>query len=323
MGIIGLEKFTEELKANKPTLFKNEHIKNLKLVIDGNQLPYLLFSLLKSGHYGGCYDQLYRCAREFLGALRPQIEAIIFDGSRKTKKMEERIRDRIHELANLRNLKTKGPKLDSNAHLERMRDKPALMTRLVLVEVINELGIKYLMTEDMLDYKLAVYANNTRSTVLSKDSYYYVYNLSEGYVSIKHLMDALGGDLSRLSCETVVPVFRMKSLLDVVGLKSAKTWLYFCMLLGDYDKRLLRNSNCFSREIKWGASDSLLSFLNFLKKKEQNLMRNEYEQIVRSYAINFKEALNSKIDMFEFKVNIASLNVKLASKSFYVVYLSF
>ena len=62
MGIKGLETFVDSIYSEENgarNAFDRVPLSNLKLVIDGNQLPYAFFQIHRLGHYGGNYDTLF------------------------------------------------------------------------------------------------------------------------------------------------------------------------------------------------------------------------------------------------------------------------
>ena len=78
MGIVGLEKFIDILFKNK---MKNEPLNEIKFVVDGNQLPYLICrDIYGNNEFSGNYDIIYNHFKSILTALKPYIVIIIFDG---------------------------------------------------------------------------------------------------------------------------------------------------------------------------------------------------------------------------------------------------
>ena len=109
MGIIGLEKYIDSIKEG---LINNNAIVDTKLgdlrdklVVDGNQIPYIILDTLKSSLYSGNYDDIYNFAKSFLNKLKPYINIIIFDGvnedfNKSEKKFAERICKYHHNFLN-------------------------------------------------------------------------------------------------------------------------------------------------------------------------------------------------------------------------------
>ncbi len=81
-------------------------------------------------------------------------------------------------------------------HLDYLNKFPPIFVRMVIFNLVKELGILYEMSEGMADHSVACYAqgynkDGLKYTVLSCDSYFYVYNLDNDYVSFKDLMNSL------------------------------------------------------------------------------------------------------------------------------------
>jgi hypothetical protein len=188
MGIIGLAAFItnvhKSLKGNyshPSSPFKRVPLGSIKLVIDGNLLPYLICSEKRSNHFGGNYDQLYEVIKTALTQLMPYIEMIVFDGSKEDKKKAtKRFSQRILEMANSQ----------SKKKTDVAKRKPPLFLRMLLFKVVRELGIKHCMTSGMADHTVACYANGVgnssgqKFSVYSGDSYFFAYNLEKGKIKL-------------------------------------------------------------------------------------------------------------------------------------------
>jgi hypothetical protein len=184
MGIIGLETFITNVHKNlngdfshPSSPFKLVPLRNIKLVIDGNQLPYLICSQMQSNHFGGNYDQLYEVIKSALTQLMPYIEMIVFDGSKEDKeKATKRFSQRILYMS----------KSQSKKKSDEAKRKPPFFLRMILFKVIRELNIKHCMTSGMADHAVACYANGVgngsseKFSVYSRDSYFFAYNLEKG-----------------------------------------------------------------------------------------------------------------------------------------------
>ena len=309
MGIKGLETFIDSLYKNKRSashsqFINNVSLSNIKLVIDANQLPYVICNeLYRSNQHGGNYDEIYSKTKEILVALKPFIAKIIFDGSKEDcdkaiKRFKEKIRKRS-------NLKTEWNA--SKKHIDTLSQVPPFFFRSILFNLVNELSISYSMSEGMADHAVACYANGANKesqkyTVLSHDSYFYAYNLEKGYITFKYFSDILRKP-NKLNLSTLVPVFHISSLLNHLNLKSYQTWLYFCVLLGDNDIHLNRNERYFKDKKINIANGDFINLIHYLKQNETSLIQNNFGEI-RSY---FNELSLSKIDnllrSFEFKDN--------------------
>ena len=179
MGIRGLETMLESFYKSEHSskIFAQKKLKDLRLVIDGNQLAYLLSNMYKCGHYGGHYDYFYEKIKKLLGKLKNSIEIIIFDGGKENlSKSMRRLERKIEGCANL------GDAFTTNAapecpgeHVLTLQESPSLFNKMILYKVLNELGIRHAMTESLADHAIALYANGDNEskkkfTVLSKVS---------------------------------------------------------------------------------------------------------------------------------------------------------
>lgn len=84
MGIRGLETFLDNIyqSPSRNAVFTDTHLRDLRLVIDGNQFSYFLSSLFHSNQLGGNYDQYYAEIKPILTQLAPSIDTVIFDGAK-------------------------------------------------------------------------------------------------------------------------------------------------------------------------------------------------------------------------------------------------
>lgn len=309
MGFQRLETFIDTLyKESKQNLinaspFRNKTLGKLKLVIDGNELPYAICKeLYRANEYSGNYNQIYKKAHEMLSSIKPYIEIIIFDGSKvdavkRMKRFEEGIQ-------RLRNQQEKS--LNPDEYLELLKGIQPLFMKNVIYEVINQLGINYSMTEGTVHHAIACYANGhnptqAKFTVLARNSFFYVYNLECGYLSNKYFINYLK-DPKLINDSIRVPIFYVNDLLAYLDLKNYKTWLYFCILLGDYDYNLERNITY----LKWNNLDTknnnLMSLVNHLKQYEHSLLHNDFYLLRSSYKSDEKlKKIDDIIDLFEFK----------------------
>jgi hypothetical protein len=189
------------------------------------------------------------------------------------------------------------------AHMENLRDVPPLFSQMILFEVLNELQIDYLMAEDLADKAVALYSSGHNDqkrqyAVLSRDSYFYAYDLPGGYVSWQYVFNAINDAESVDEANTSVPVFYMRNLLDYVGLKHHKSWLHFCVMCGEYDIGIDRNvAYCKLNEIdiKHG---NLVPLLEHIKANEDLLVLTEFECLRRTYLPEILKKVDELLRMF-------------------------
>lgn len=292
MGIKGLESFVDSIYKNKKSnVFKYKNLKDLKFVIDANQLSYLIYDWHKDGHYGGNYDLLYENYKSLFTKLKPYIEIVIFDGSKEDKtKALFRLNKKIKKI--------------HKGKLDDLKEHPGIFTRTVLTEILNSLGIKYSMASGMADHAIACYANGFNEskstfTVLSQDSYYNIYNLTKGYLSFKYASKTFK-KVDSINPNTKVPVYFVDDMVSHLRL-SYKSWLYFCILLGDYDAGFTRNSNYMrTNNIQKGTS-FFKQLLDHARLKQKAFTQNNFQEIRETYSENDLQIVDQFIEMIEFK----------------------
>ena len=95
------------------------------------------------------------------------------------------------KIQNIANLPTKFNAAENEEdHLDTLNKFPPIFVRMVIFNLVNELDISYKMSEGMAYHSVACYAqgyndDGLKYTVLSWNSYFYAYNLDNGYVSFK------------------------------------------------------------------------------------------------------------------------------------------
>lgn len=163
---------------------------------------------------------------------------------------------------------------------------------MILFDILKELNINYKMAKGMADHAIACYSNGFNDTgqyftVLSRDSYFNVYNLEHGYVSWNFVTDILT-DIDNLNRKTQVPVYYLNNMLKFLGIDHL-TWIYYCVISGDYDIGLYKN-------IAYLRSNSLApknhqSILEHLKRNQDNFRKDNYSLIRSTYEPRFQEKL--------------------------------
>lgn len=310
MGIKGLETLIDSLysNSNENCIFTNKNLSSLKLVIDGTQLAYKLTSSLKTGHYGGNYDQIFEKAKQFLERLKPYIEVIIFDGSKESiAKAKKRLTDRIIRVGNIDTGFSKSQDQNESdkikAHIENLKEVPPLFTQMIIFKIVNELGIKCFMSSGDSDHAIACYSSgcnilSKNFTVLSRNSYFYIYKLVGGYVSWKYALKMLENpDLINDSLS--LPIYFVDKLMEYFELINFKSWLYFCLTCGDYDLGLPRNKIYFNY-CKIDLNN-IMGMLFYIGLNENELIKTNYVQIRRTYNRDMIDTIDKLIENFEFK----------------------
>jgi hypothetical protein len=317
-------------------IFTMTPLAHLKLVVDGNQFTHFISGLLRMGAYGGNYDLYYAGLRQILVKLKPSIHMVIFDGAKESiEKSKYRMEKKITRVADIEaefnfyknnfvSPRRAHAKNDTNAqavtekssemetdendkrlhHFNDLQKYPSLFNRMIFYELLNELDIKYSMTELAADHAIALYANgfndtNDAYTVLSKASFFNIYNLTQGYLCTRYLGKELE-NVDKLSpTETLLPVFHLNKLLQFFCLESQRTWIYFCILLGNNDDAELgRNTNYFRQyriDTRYGQYP-FEHLVAHIRMNEKRLIETQYSQIRCSYA-PWQTQAERKIDM--------------------------
>lgn len=309
MGIRGLETFVDRVfnSEDKNQVFTDFYLSDLKLVIDGNQFVYTLTSIAKHGHYGGNYDQFYSIAKNLLIKLKPSIQIIIFDGAKEsTEKCRFRLEQRVKRMANLTD--NFGPKMSQMEQLMILKEHKSLFNRHILFNLLNELDIYYEMSEGAADHVIALYANGHNPTrdkfiVMSKASFFNIYNLEKGYLSTKYALKIFQ-NLDQID-QAKFPVFFLNKLLNYFCLESHKTWIYFCIMLGNNDDPELKRNSVYFKEYKINISGGCMDHLiAHLKLEEKTLLESNFSRIRTSYIFKQEVALkkiDQLIELFEMK----------------------
>jgi hypothetical protein len=296
MGIKGLETFMDQIyRESGDMVFDFVKLKDLKLVIDGNQIPYIFFAHYGQCQFGGNYGEIYEKLKEFFLQLKPYIEIIIFDGSKDLhSKAMMRLRQKLIENSNLKQ------KCENNAHEILRKIKPSF-SKILMDEVLEELDISYAMSCGMADHAVACYANGFNKSkkcfpVLSRDSYFNVYDLKAGYVSMRYVETHL--TKKKLRPRVQIPVFKIKKLCKYYDM-SYETYFYFCVCLGDYDIDLLRNEKLF-KKIKCDTNDFnyLLAYFHQNKAKFNST---NFKAVRETYSQRCLNEIDKLHDLFTFK----------------------
>jgi hypothetical protein len=309
MGIRGLETFLDSFYNNDENnfIFELKKLKELKLVIDGNQFSHVLSSMFKLGSYGGNYDIYYEKVKALLSKLKDSIEMVVFDGAKENlEKAEWRLKQKVFRNANISTENSEKSEIEKKIeHFNNLISCPSLFNRMVLYKVLNDLNISYIMCEGLADHVIAVYANGFNKkeqtfTVMSKASFFNVYHLKGGYLSTKYVMEKFK-DIENLNQDTEFSVFYLDKLLKHFCLENKQTWEYFCILLGNKDdEELPRNISYFKAYNIDTRHGNFLQLLSHLKIEEGYLQKTYYQQIRSTYkSKNALKKIDELIELFE------------------------
>ncbi|KAM4600398.1 single-strand DNA endonuclease ASTE1-like [Polymixia lowei] len=176
MGVQGL--FT--LIEGNSQIYEDIHFRNSKLVVDGNNLSYLLyFDTGLDRRHGGEYDTFEDVIEKFIKALRDsEIELyVVLDGGtdsseRKFETLRKRAEDRIQQAHNA-------------AMGQEERILPPL-AKAVFKQTLAKLDVSLAQCIGEADQEIASLASEWRCPVLSNDSDFYVFDLPAGFLPISH-----------------------------------------------------------------------------------------------------------------------------------------
>lgn len=176
MGVRGLSSFF----SLNPDLSDWRNLRSTKLVVDGNNLIYMIyFTSNLECVYGGDYDGYATAVRNYFAAFKAcDIEVIlVFDGghdisNRKLKTAQHRLQERLATAKAI--AKTGAPNL---------KILPILAHE-VFKDVVRELGIPVLQCSFEADEEIAAIANHYQCPVASQDSDFYIFNIEGGFVRL-------------------------------------------------------------------------------------------------------------------------------------------
>lgn len=282
MGFKGIEKFIDSyrIKRNNTEIFVSVPLKNLKFVIDGVHLSYMLLSWLKNSHYGGNYDQFYDFAKKFFQKLKPYIEIIIFIKANST---DEHYLEKMKKV--IKKLQV--------ANLEDLKTNNCLFSKNILYEIFDELEISYLTEMQMVD--IAAYANGLgpkkeKFTVLSKDTYFNAFNLEKGYLSWYYAND-LFRDIQKLNESSMISIFYLDKWLNYFNL-NYMSWIWFNILCGDNIK-INKNEAYFP--FRCHLDRDIIRLIDHLRMNERNLIQTDFREIKRTYMPSEIQSINELI----------------------------
>ncbi|XP_030248945.1 protein asteroid homolog 1-like isoform X2 [Sparus aurata] len=238
MGVQGLTTFLETHQQ----IYRDVQFRMSRLVIDGCNLLHLLYSGLDQNH-GGEYAAFENQVEKFIAALRAcEIKPyVVLDGGtdptdKKLETVTQRAEDRIQR-----------------AHLAAVGGSqenivPQLVN-MVFRQTLARLEVPVAKCYGEADQEIAALANELNCPVLSRDSDFYIFDLSAGLLPISHFQwEALGQSGSRcyIPCKNyktsnicilfniqpqLLPAFAALAGNDYVKLQrmeSSIRWAQFC-----------------------------------------------------------------------------------------------
>ena len=116
---------------------------------------------------------------------------------------------------------------------------------------------------------------------------------------MKYFIDYLR-EPNKLNGLTKVPIFTMNNLLGYLRLQNHKTWLYFCVILGDRDIDLARNLNYLIKNRIDTRNGNLIRLVNHLQSDEMSSLNNNFKNLRSFYDRDQLKSIDDLIAMFEF-----------------------
>lgn len=174
MGVRGLTTFVEEHR----NLLHDLKFRDSNLVIDGCSLYYrLYFNQGLDQQHGGDYDAFASLLTQFFSALAAcNIQPyVVLDGG---------IDPSDKKFPTLRNrLQSKIKDADSLSHGRNGCVLP-ILTKAVLVQVLNQRGVPLVQCPAEADWEIACLAHQWNCPVLTNDSDFYIFDLPGGYLPL-------------------------------------------------------------------------------------------------------------------------------------------
>ncbi|CAF2386762.1 unnamed protein product [Rotaria sp. Silwood2] len=220
MGIRGLQTFIEQ----KLSLLHDIELHNCNVLFDGNSIYHQMY---KECHltclFGGEYDKFYRYCKQLFESFRIcQINVIVvFDGAR----LDDRKLSTVLERSQRR--------VDYSTQTSVNIDLSPLLLRQTFINVLDEMNIPYISALGEGDDECVSLANHLDCYLIARDSDYYCYNLSKGYVPFDYV------DINPIEKNSYyylsAQLFTIDSLLEkFVGLNHSTLSLAFCLCGNDY-----------------------------------------------------------------------------------------
>jgi hypothetical protein len=294
MGIIGLETYFKSVEntLKRELVLAYVPLRRLRLVIDGNSLAHKICETFKNNCYGGNYDQIYSQVKSLLIKLRPFTHAVIFAGGKSnSEKPYDRLVDNIKRIL--------------AAQLDIFQCFQPLFMRTVIFEVLKELNITFFECKAENNFDLFCYANgsnetNEKFTVLTKNSFFYIYDLKEGYLNFDHI----SSDFNLINDSTKLPIFYVSKLLNFFRIKHI-SWVYACILNGVYNTDLRKNLRFFRLK---GIDRKLENLVSYFLQNEERLVSTNFSEIRNTYDGDCIQTLTNLVERLE------STNTQLESK---------
>lgn len=292
MGVRGLSTFM----GQNPHLFRKFHLHACKVVIDGNNLCHKLFHEFRIDSYlGGDYNLFHARVVQYFEAYRKCNVTIyvIFDGAydvndRKLKTTIERAKQRLAAVKR------------ASRGVFANRTLPILALE-VFRDVLIEMKISFAHSDFEADDQIVALANRLQCPVMSQDSDFFIYDLTNGYIQLDSLdiniklhksqndgyrymkakiyyLDRLLGSFENLN-RSVLPLYGAMLGNDFIDIDTLSSFFRNVSLPRKVDCKLIianRQSKMFGL-LAWlqtvTADQAIEKVLHFLKTEDRKVVK--------------------------------------------------
>eukprot|EP00088_Acartia_fossae_P031028 TRINITY_DN31990_c0_g1_i4.p1 TRINITY_DN31990_c0_g1~~TRINITY_DN31990_c0_g1_i4.p1 ORF type:complete len:661 (+),score=110.72 TRINITY_DN31990_c0_g1_i4:67-2049(+) len=218
MGIRGLSTYFSDHGSH----FENVEISDTEVIVDGNNLYFLLTASCKglNNAFGGDYYKLYKCFVEYFTTMKNCgiSPYLVFDGGHEEIKMKTA---RKRRLESIRKAVTLGPSSQHKA--------PGLnsMGKLLFLDVLEELNIKVFQTEFEADREIAWLAMQKNCPVMSNDSDFFIFSVD--YIKL----DSIDIEGSKSCGKLICSQFNRQKFIQRHNLHSVELLHLMASLIGN------------------------------------------------------------------------------------------
>ncbi|GFR17867.1 protein asteroid homolog 1 [Trichonephila clavata] len=334
MGIRGLSTFFN----NKPDLSKSYKLHDTSVIIDGNNLIYLLyFSRKIDCVYGGDYYKYATAIKKYFSSyLECNIKPIIiFDGGYDPS-------DRKFETCLLRS-KSRLTVTQRTAKLGKHSGNVLpICAPEIFRNVLSEMGIPFAQCEFEADEQLVALANYYECPVLSNDSDFYIFDVHKGFIRLDSVgTSVLETDIDGTKCKyldcviyhidkflsyfpgldrNILPLFGTLIGNDYINTQEFESFLESINIAKKRESRgflVNHGQNEIVRLLTWledsDINEGIKRILRHLKKERREHVEHLINQSINGYKIqncNLMFIIDNKLDEFK---KILVQNPKLKS----------
>ncbi len=181
MGVKGLKSLID---LNKEDILTSQKLHNTKVIIDGNNLCYDLYSTFNLDlKHNGNYDKYKSCLKNYFDVLRKcNVEPyVVFNGGSNTEERKfETILKRTNEAMQQCLCITEGQPTDQETSIP-------LLASEVLRNTLSELDIKYVKCCFEASAQIAALANKWDCPVITNDSDFFIFDVKKGIITFDNL----------------------------------------------------------------------------------------------------------------------------------------